>query len=247
MTFKDYFSNHAKLYAAGRPTYPRELFEYLSQITTNHVMAWDCATGNGQTAVSLAKDFDKVIATDASEKQIAAATATSNIEYQVAIAEQTNLARESVDLVTVSQALHWFDIERFFAEVDRVLKPGGVLAVWSYGIHSVTPEIDSLVDELYRFTLNGYWTPERILVEQGYNGISFPYQPLATPDLNLTVEWSQGQLEAYLRSWSATEKYIKDKGIDPVTRLSPRLTQVWQGEVMTIGWPLALFVSRKPG
>lgn len=247
MTFKDCFSSHAKLYAQGRPIYPQVLFDYLSQIVTNHETAWDCATGNGQTAVSLAALFDKVIATDASEQQIAAATPMENIEYQVAVAEQTSLATESVDLVTVSQALHWFDLERFFTEVDRVLKPGGILAVWSYGIHSVTSDIDTLVDELYRFTLSGYWTPERIMVEQGYYGIKFPFKSLTTPDFSLTVEWSQAQLEAYLRSWSATEKYIKDKGIDPVTILSPRLKRAWQQEVMTVVWPLTLFASRKSG
>ncbi|MFT4863373.1 MAG: ubiquinone/menaquinone biosynthesis C-methylase UbiE [Pseudohongiellaceae bacterium] len=246
MAFNDYFSGNAEVYAKARPTYPKQLFDYLAQVTTCHDMAWDCATGNGQTAISLGAYFDQVVATDGSAQQLAVATELSNVQYKVALAEQSTLPAESVDLITVSQALHWFDLERFFSEVDRVLKPGGVLAVWSYGVNSISQQIDGLVDELYRFTLDGYWAPQRSMVEQGYSGVQFPYQPLPSPKISLTVQWTQAQLESYLRSWSATDKYTKDKGIDPIAFLSPRLQQVWGGSERVVTWPLTLIVRRKP-
>lgn len=246
MPFKDYFSGHAEIYAKARPTYPKQLFDYLAQVTICHDMAWDCATGNGQTAVSLGAIFRQVIATDGSAAQLAAAIEMVNVRYQVALAEQSTLPSASVDLVTVSQALHWFDLKRFFNEVDRVLKPGGVLAVWCYGVNSISQEIDALVDELYRFTLDGYWTPQRRMVEQGYSGVRFPYRPLLSPKIDLTVLWTQAQLESYLRSWSATDKYIKDKGIDPVALLSRHLQQVWGASERVVTWPLTLIVRRKP-
>ena len=246
MSFKDYFSGHAQQYARARPSYPQDLFDYLFQVTIDHGAAWDCATGNGQTAVALASGFDTVIATDGSEQQIANAKPHDNIEYRAAIAENSLLAPVSIDLVTVSQALHWFNLELFFAEVDRVLKPGGVLAVWSYGIHSIDDYVDSVVDELYRVTLRDYWTGERKMVEQGYSGIQFPFKALSPPELSMSVQWSQNQLEDYLRSWSATQKYQQDKGIDPVMMLSPALTEAWTGELMQVRWPLTLIVRRKP-
>ncbi len=246
MTFRDYFSDQASSYLEGRPSYPIELFEYLAKITTAHNLAWDCATGNGQTATMLAGLFKKVIATDASAKQIAFAPAISNIEYSVALAEKSPLDDVSVDLITVSQALHWFDLPKFFSEANRVLKPGGVLAIWSYGLHSIEPEIDQIVDELYRFTLKDYWTPERIMVEQGYGSIDFPFKGLTAPNFVLRVEWSQSQFESYLRSWSATNNYIKDKGIDPVALISPKLSKIWRNDSKQITWPLALFARRKP-
>jgi len=246
MTFKDYFSGHARVYADARPTYPDELYAYLSEITIDHGVAWDCATGNGQTAVSLAPIFDRVIATDGSAKQLESAPSVVNVDYEVALAEQSPLASGSVDLVTVSQALHWFDLPRFFAEVERVLKPGGVLAIWSYGIHSIEPAVDQLVDELYRDTLDGYWTEERRMVEQGYANVVFPFTELITPQISMNVNWTQGQLESYLRSWSATDKYIRANGEDPVTLLSSRLTPVWQVGSKQVNWPLVLFARRKP-
>jgi hypothetical protein len=113
-------------------------------------------------------------------------------------------------------------------------------------VNTIEPDVDSLVDELYRFTLKDYWAPERLMVEQGYCGVKFPFKALPAPKFELSARWSLGQLEGYLRSWSATDKYIKDKGIDPVTALSVRLQQLWRGDSMLVTWPLALFARRKP-
>lgn len=121
MNFKDLFSNHAKEYKEFRPTYPEGLFEFLSSQAPDHGAAWDCATGNGQGAEGLAKYFNHVYATDASSAQIKQAAPLKNVHYSVATAEHSGLPGQSTSLVTVFQALHWFDLEKFFKEVKRVL------------------------------------------------------------------------------------------------------------------------------
>ena len=180
MTFKDRFSAHASDYARFRPHYPRALFAYLADIASERECAWDCATGNGQAAVALGEFFHHVIATDASENQVANGQPHDRVTYRVASAEQSGLPKASVDLVTVAQALHWFDREAFFAEAQRVLKPHGVLAVWCYNLFRIAPEIDRLVETFYRETVGPYWDFERRLVETGYRTIEFPFAELST-------------------------------------------------------------------
>ena len=126
MTFKDHFSKQAADYAEFRPRYPREMFEYLTSVAPARQLAWDCATGSRQAAVGLAAVFDRVIATDASEKQIANAEPHEHVEYRVASGEESGLESSAIDLIIVAQALHGFDLDRFYAEVERLLKPRGV-------------------------------------------------------------------------------------------------------------------------
>lgn len=247
MTFKDHFSGHAGVYAQARPTYPANLFDYLNSLVLEADLAWDCATGNGQSALALANYFTQVIATDGSAAQINAARKKDNIDYRVALAEEVILDPSTADLICVSQALHWFDTVQFFKVVDTVLKPRGILAVWSYGIHTIDEGVDKVIGELYRETLKGYWTPERLLVEQGYNEIEFPYEKIPSPEFTMTLTWNQDQVEAYLRSWSAVQKYIKANNTDPVSALSNQLRLVWGNEsTKTISWPLVLILCRKP-
>ena len=150
--FKGHFSGHAVEYAKFRPHYPDELFEYLALISPRHELAWDCATGNGPAAVGLARHFDSVIATDASAQQIASAELNDRISYRVAPAEASGIDSASVDLILVAQALHWFDIDRFFTEAKRVLKENGALAISSYNVLEIAPEIDAIIWEFYRET-----------------------------------------------------------------------------------------------
>lgn len=247
MTFKDHFSGHANIYAQARPTYPAKLFEYLCGASNATDLAWDCATGNGQSALALAKYFKQVVATDGSAAQINVAQKMSNIDYRVALAEEIILDPVSADLICVSQALHWFDTEQFFKVVDTVLKSGGLLAVWSYGIHTIDERVDKVIDELYRETLGGYWSPERLTVEQGYKDIDFPYEKILNPDFTMSLIWTQDQVEAYLRSWSAVQNYIKANGSDPVTAISERLKLAWKDDAQkVISWPLVLILCRKP-
>lgn len=247
-SFKDHFSGIAGDYAAFRPRYPAALFDYLAGLAPGRTLAWDCACGSGQATMELASRFEAVVATDASSRQIAAALALPNVLYRVATAEASGLAEASVNLVTVAQALHWFDVDCFYAEVHRVLVPDGVLAVWTYEVQQVDGEtIDALLKHFYRITVGPHWPPERRLVEEGYRTLPFPFAELRSPGFEMAVSWSLPQLLGYFRSWSATSRYIAAEGRDPVTALMDELLPLW-GEPASprrISWPLSLRVGRK--
>jgi SAM-dependent methyltransferase len=247
--FHDHFSGVASRYADFRPCYPGALFDYLAGLARKNSVVWDCAAGNGQASIDLAARFDKVIAADASREQIASAKTQPNIEYRVATAEQSGLPDASVSLITVAQAMHWFDLERFYTEAKRVLEPDGVLAVWAYGINQVAGEhVNRLVQEYYSKTVGPYWPPERKLVEEGYRSISFPFTELAAPVFRMETNWTLEQLIGYFSTWSATTRYIKTNGKNPLEPLADPLAREW-GEPDSprlITWPLALRVGRMP-
>lgn len=247
--FKDHFSGHSADYRTYRPTYPEALYGYLSSLCTEHHQVWDCATGNGQAAIGLAKYFDKVIATDASAKQIASAEGPANVQFRVAPAEHSGIDDESVNLVTVAQAVHWFDLDAFRKEVERVLKPGGVLAVWLYGVLTINEKVDAVVNQLYGSVLDDYWPPERRLLEEGYRHVSFAYEKLSPPEFAMTTRWDLSQLVGYLNTWSAVKKFIEQNGSNPVETLSTEFITAWgdPASVCDIRWPLELLAWRKPG
>ncbi|MDQ6622110.1 MAG: class I SAM-dependent methyltransferase, partial [Verrucomicrobiota bacterium] len=242
--FKDHFSGHAAEYARYRPHYPAAMFEYLSSLAPNHECAWDCATGNGQAAVALAPFFERVLASDASAKQIENAQRHERVEYRVATAGASELGAESIALITVAQALHWFDREKFFAESNRVLQRNGLLAVWSYNLFQVAPEIDRLVETFYRETVGPFWDFERKLVETGYRTIEFPFAEIAPPEFQMSAHWSLEQALGYLRTWSATKGFIAARGFDPVDSLGEQLRKLWPAN-LRVDWPLSLIVRRK--
>lgn len=247
MSFKDHFSGHAAEYARFRPRYPDELFAYLASIAPARDCAWDCATGNGQAAIALAAHFDRVIATDASARQIDSAERHERIEYRIAPAEQSGLAAASVDAITIAQALHWFDIPAFFVEAQRALRPRGVIAIVAYNLLTIAPEIDVLVNHFYAETTGPFWPPEREIVEAGYRGIDFPFDELDAPSLEMETQWTLAQLLGYLRTWSATQRFAAARGFDPVDSLGRALAEVWRVDVDTprlVRWPLTLRIGR---
>jgi len=243
--FKDHFSGHADAYARFRPDYPPELYAWLAEIAPARDRAWDCATGNGQAAVALAEHFGEVIATDASEKQIRSAFPHPRVAYRTSPAEDSGIESASVDLVTVAQALHWFDIPRFFAETGRVLKPGGVLAVWAYAVFRATPEIDAVVDRLYRDIVGPYWPPDRAMIEQGYAGVEMPFRPVDAPPFFMRKAWTADDAAGYMGTWSATRGYVAAHGTDPVDLVRDDLRRAWGDAPREVKWPLVLMVSRK--
>lgn len=246
MSFKDHFSGHAADYGQFRPCYPDELFEYLALLCEARNLAWDCATGNGQAAIGLASRFDRVVASDASRQQVDNADARDNIEYIVAKAEVGPLGDASADLICVAQAVHWFDMDLFYKEVRRVLKPGGVLAVWSYQLATIEPAVDAIVEEYYEDIVGDYWPEERAHVMRGYKDIPFPFSQITNPDFLMSVDWNLGQLMGYLGTWSATRRYIVDNSLDPLTLISESLTGVWGDESITrsVRWPLTVLCAK---
>ncbi len=246
-TFKDHFSGHSMDYSQYRPHYPVELFAYLSSLCQTQQTAWDCATGNGQAAAMLAEHFSKVIATDASHEQLAQAVKQLGISYHVAPAEHSLIAEQNVDLITVAQAFHWFDQEAFAAEVKRVLKPQGILAIWTYNLLSINPLLDRIIAPLYDDILGDYWAFERTLVESGYAEVSLPFTEIRTPEFRMQSQWNLAQLVGYLQTWSAVKKYEEEQGENPIAMLYDELLKAWgeANNVLVVEWPLSLRVWQK--
>ena len=247
MAFKDHFSKHAVDYAKFRPRYPREMFKHLGTVAPSKKLAWDCATGNGQAAVELANVFEYVIATDASDKQIANAESHKRVEYRVASAEDSGMEPESADLIMVAQALHWLDHSRFYPEVRRVLKTNGVFAASAYKFFHITPQIDEIVNQRYYKTVVGpCWPPERVLVEK-FDEVPFPFPEVKTPRFEMTAVWNLEHLAGYLRSWSASQRFIAEKNRDPIDEIAADLRSAWGDPKQTkrIVWPLVLRVGIK--
>ncbi len=246
MTFKDHFSNHAASYADARPRYPAALFDWLAAQCPEHMQAWDAGCGNGQASTALAKHFDAVLATDPSAAQIGAAMADPRVRYAVEPGEKCSLKDVSADLITVAQAYHWFDAPRFCVEVARVGKPGAVVAVWTYAESRVSPAVDVVFDALHNDRLDTYWPPEREHVISRYRELPFPFTPIAAPEFEMRCDWTLPQYLAYLRSWSASQRYAKETGRDAVAQITRAMAQAW-GEpdtVRAVSWPLTLLVGR---
>lgn len=253
--FKDLFSSNSKEYASSRPRYPRSLFEFLVGLVRHRNLAWDCATGNGQAAVVLSEYFEQVIVSDASKEQIENAESRKNIRYEVFPAERTSIADSSVDLISIAQAIHWFDLDDFYKEAKRVLTKGandggcgGVIAAWAYGLHSVSKEIDKIIHLLYEDILGPYWPKERKIIENKYQDIPFPFQEIETPAFHIELDWSLSELLGYLYTWSSVQKYIQKNNSDPVKQVYDSLAAVW-GDKNTwhkrkVVWPIYMRVGR---
>jgi len=242
--FKDHFSTRPDDYARYRPTYPDELFEYLASVVEERSVAWDCATGSGQAAVALARYFPRIIASDASESQVAAAIPHPQVTYRVAAAEQSGLADNSVDLLTVGQAFHWFDEAMFLSEAQRVLKSSGVLAIWCYEICLVTDKCDAIIDTLYRDIVGDFWPPERVTIEQGYASVRLPGEAIVAPRVEMTLNWRVEDMLGYLGTWSACKHFKAEKGSDPVALIAAPLADAWGKGEHRVSWPLQIKVCR---
>lgn len=244
---KELFSHASGQYLQFRPSYPKELFEFIVSLTEKQDRAWDCATGNGQAAVSLAAWFENVFATDLSEQQIQHAIGHDRVTYSVGTAESSRFPSDYFDLVTVAQAIHWFNFDLFYAETGRVLKPGGVLAVWCHGlIESSNTFINTAIKTFYTKTLGAFWDPERLYIDEMYQTIPFPYSEISSPAFNIDVSWNKIQLLGFFRTWSAVLHYRNKHEVDPVSMLEKDLPGMDEMEQFPFTFPIGLRIGRKP-
>jgi SAM-dependent methyltransferase len=246
-SFADHFGVVAHRYVEARPTYPAELFAWLSAEAPARDLAWDCGCGSGQASVALADHFETVIATDASAAQLAHATPHPRVTYRVSPADASGLDAGSASLVTVAQALHWFPLDAFYAEVRRVARPGGLVAAWTYAAFTLEDaRADAIVHAYHYDAMADWWPPERDIVERRYADLPFPFARVEVPAFHMQTQWSLAQVCAYLRSWSATSRYVAAHGHDPVDVVEAQLREVWgePGRAVAVDWPLTVIAGR---
>ncbi len=242
------FASETSRYALYRPHYPDELFAYLSRLCCNHDSAWDCATGNGQAAVALARHFKRVDATDISPEQLQQGYPHPRVKYSPAPAEKTDFGDSSFDLVTVAQAVHWFDLPRFFAETGRVLKPGGILALFGYKFPEVDPQTDAVIARELLDRVDPYWADGNRMLMKGYAEIQLPFPEVpVSQSFVIKVKWDLYHLAGYFNTWSAVKRYVDDHGTGLMDSLVNVLTPVWgdPGEPREISMPVVLKAGRK--
>jgi SAM-dependent methyltransferase len=243
---KDNFSIQASSYAKFRPVYPLALYEHLLKFIGSKNIAWDCGCGNGQVAGVLSGHFDLVIATDISPTQIQHAVQKPNVEYRVLPAEKTDIISGSLDLITVAQAIHWFNINEFYEEVRRVSKPRAILAIWCYDLPQINLNLNDVIGYLYEDILGDqFWDPERKLVEEHYQTIPFPFEEISLPEFHIQTQWNFDQLIGFLNSWSAVQHYVRKNNINPVEELSQQLKTAWGNEkIQKVTFPIYTRVGK---
>lgn len=246
MSFTDHFGGHAAGYAAHRPTYPAALFAFLAGAAPGRDLAWDCGTGSGQAATGLAEEFAAVVATDPSAGQLAHARAHPRVTYRPGDEGTSGLADRAADLVTAAQAAHWFDLDRFYAEVRRVARPGGLVALWTYGLATISPAVDAVLLAFYRDRVGRYWPAERRHVETEYRDLPFPFEPVPAPPFSMTFTLDRPGLVAYVGTWSAVARCLEAEGRDPLPDLERALAAAWPdaSDTRTIRLALTLLLGR---
>lgn len=227
MENRDSFGLDAGAYLEYRPRYPRALYEHLAEVASAREAALDCATGNGQAAVDLARYFDRVGAFDTSAEQIAAAIPARNVEYRTGSAERLPFADRQFDLIAAAQAAHWFDLPVFYEQVNRVAKPGAVIAIWGYSYCEIDDDVDRIVESVLLGPIGPHWADGNKVIRERYRGIEFPFAELEWPRFFARHRWTREFYMQYLRTWSAVKKFALAESRDPVTELEAALEPVW--------------------
>ena len=246
---KDYFSTQAEAYKKFRPHYPAALYEYLLNGVSRDSFILDCATGNGQAASGLARGGAHVVGIDLSLEQLSNAPRDNNFSWIQTTAETLPIADSSIDLIIVAQALHWFDFENFYAEVKRVMRPGGRIAVWTYSLLAACTQFESPIEEVIRWfyhdVVGSYWPAERAWVDDEYRSIPFPFKETAVPAFAIDLSWDRQDLVGYISSWSAVQLYASRNGESPMPLLEKRLDTIWpyDGYQIRFAWPLSVRVG----
>lgn len=245
MAFQDLFSKQSGQYSIYRPQYPKELFEFLTSLCQQHHLAWDCATGNGQAALGLVNHMENIIATDASEEQIKNCIPHERITYKVEQAEKNSIHDHSIDLITVAQAIHWFDFDVFYKEVHRVLKKEGIIAVWAYGFPMINATVDKIMMDLHENKLGEFWLPQNRMIENKYVDILFPFKQITAPEFSIEKQMSFSDFIGFIRTWSALPRFIEKYHFDPVDDFQTKLSDQWPvDEERIVRWDLILKVGK---
>lgn len=245
--FSDHFSAQAQTYLNSRPTYPESLFNFLVSLVENRHRVWDAATGNGQAAIDLVNYFDEVWASDASEKQIHHAQPHPKIKYTVQPCERVTYPNEYFDMITVAQALHWFQHPAFFAEAKRVLKPGGIFAAWCYERQETNDAAINAILKTYTHDIVGpFWPSEINFVWEKYKTIAMPFSEIPAPEFSMVLKWPMQNFKNYLMSWSATQRYIEKHGKNPLDLIAQDLKHAWPNAEAPVemNWNIFLKVGR---
>lgn len=244
MKNSEQFTKQASAYAQFRPRYPDALFRHLASLSKSHERALDIGTGNGQAAGCLSQYFREVIAIDPNKEQLSKAKSYPGVVYQNASAEETGQDTASIDLIIVAQAAHWFDLKKFYTEVDRIARPGAILAMWCYSLVSVNPEIDKVIRFFYQEIVGPYWFKERHLIDEKYTTLFFRFEDIKMPDFFIEAKFSIDDMLGYLGTWSAVQHYQKAQGKDPLNLIREDLRKAWGSELRTLHWPLYFRVAR---
>ncbi|APG59650.1 class I SAM-dependent methyltransferase [Christiangramia salexigens] len=240
---KDNFSHNSGNYALYRPGYPNETFEYIKSQLSGFENAWDCGTGNGQVARELSEFFRKVEATDISKNQLENAEKRPNIRYSLQPAEATNFPDSVFDLIISAQAVHWFDFDKFYAEVKRCLKPDGLLVLLGYSLFSSNTSTNNIIYDFYTNIIGPYWDPERKYLDNAYHSIPFPFKEIEPPEFSIEYQWEIEHLLGYLRTWSAVKHYKEANDKDPVSFIEPELRETF-GAQNKVRFPILIRLGK---
>ncbi|GMN34236.1 hypothetical protein TIFTF001_004583 [Ficus carica] len=236
------FDKQADMYADARPNYPMEWYAKLASLTPHHALAWDVGTGNGQAALGVAEHYAQVIGTDVSEAQLGRVMPHPRVRYlhtplTTNDDEMISLigGENSVDLVTVAQAVHWFDLPRFYSLATRLLsKPGGVMAVWCYNDVTVSPTFDPVMKRFHDTTLP-FWDGNIKYIFDGYKTLPFPFESVGLGSegspyaLDIPKELSFNGFLKMVGSWSAVIT-AKSRGVDLLSEeVVKGLESAWGG------------------
>ena len=241
---KDNFSIQAKKYSKYRPDYSYKIIDYIVSKVPIKQNVLDVATGNGQVASKLVDYFEQVYATDISAEQLKNLVDEENIVYKQESAENTLFNDNQFDLITVAQAIHWFDFDAFYTEATRILKPTGILVVMGYGQISTNLVSDKLINRLYKDILGSYWDEERKYVDENYETIPFPFEEVKADKFVDEYTWSFEHLLGYLGSWSAVQHYIKKNGSNPIDLIKEELKESWENSDNKVTFPLLLRIGK---
>ncbi len=242
----NWFSQGGNNYANFRPQYPKDLIDYLLSLVSNKNVLLDVGCGNGQISKMMTPYFKTTLGLDSSLNQLLNAI-TFDAFYVCANAEQLPIKSASTDLIVVAQAAHWFNLDSFYQEVNRVLLKNGILALVSYGEIILDSDLNLYFSKFYYQDIYKYWPPQRRLVDSGYADIAFPFDDLDYPKIEINYYWDLNQFLGYILTWSAIKNMAQQGHIHLFDTFARNLAAIWgpPESKRLISWPINMRVGRK--